>query len=59
MRNSSFTRAMLSRLAAVAALAADGRLQSVIGQEFALADTVEALRSLSKGGARGKTLLMV
>ncbi|MFL5012486.1 NADP-dependent oxidoreductase [Rhizobium sp.] len=45
------------RLAAVAALAADRRLQSVIGQEFALADTVEALRSLSKGGARGKTLV--
>jgi NADPH:quinone reductase-like Zn-dependent oxidoreductase len=45
------------RLAAVAALAADGRLHSVIGQEFALASTVEALRSLSKGGARGKTLV--
>lgn len=45
------------RTAAVAALAANGRLHSVIGQEFALASTVEALRSLSKGGARGKTLV--
>ncbi|MGR8962073.1 NADP-dependent oxidoreductase [Rhizobium leguminosarum] len=54
-----FHQSDAGRLAAVAALAADGRLRSVIGQEFALADTVEALRSLSKGGARGKTLLMV
>jgi len=54
-----FHQSDAGRLAAVAALATDGRLRSVIGQEFALADTVEALRSLSKGGARGKTLLMV
>ncbi|MGZ2428347.1 NADP-dependent oxidoreductase [Rhizobium redzepovicii] len=53
-----FHQSDAGRLAAVAALVTDGHLQSVIGREFALADTAEALRALSKGGSRGKTLLM-
>ena len=52
-----FHQSDAGRLAAVAALVAEGRLQSIIGKEFALSDTALALRLLSKGGARGKTLL--
>ena len=52
-----FHQSDAGRLAAVAALVADGRLQSVTGKKFALANTAEALRLLSKGGARGKVLL--
>ena len=52
-----FHQSDAGRLAAVAALVAEGRLQSIIGKEFALSDTALALRLLSKGSARGKTLL--
>lgn len=52
-----FHQSDAGRLAAVAALVADGRLQSIIGKEFALSDAALALQLLSKGSARGKTLL--
>jgi len=52
-----FHQSDAGRLAAVAALIAEGHLQSIIGKEFALSDTAGALRLLSKGSARGKTLL--
>lgn len=45
------------RLAAVAALAVEDRLQVVVGKQFPLADTIDAFRLLLKGGARGKILV--
>ncbi|MFS2180051.1 zinc-binding dehydrogenase [Rhizobium pisi] len=52
-----FHQSDAGRLAAVAALAVEDRLQVVIGKQFPLADTIDAFRLLLKGGARGKILV--
>ncbi|TCA41460.1 NADP-dependent oxidoreductase [Rhizobium pisi] len=52
-----FHQSDAGRLAAVAALAVEDRLQIVVGRQFPLADTIDAFRLLLKGGARGKILV--
>lgn len=54
-----FHQSDAGRLAAVAALAAGGRLQSIVGRSYPLAETADALRRLASGGARGKTILNI
>lgn len=54
-----FHQSDAGRLAAVAALVASGQLRSIVGRSFPLVETAEALRQLSNGGARGKTVLKI
>ncbi|CAM5230442.1 NAD(P)-dependent alcohol dehydrogenase OS=Streptomyces tendae OX=1932 GN=GUR47_06385 PE=3 SV=1 [Streptomyces tendae] len=46
-------------LLALAALVEAGQLTPVVGRTFALADTVQAVRHVEKGHARGKTVITV